>query len=211
MNSDRKYMDVYCEKAPKPLLQYNPKRFGYTHFYEFGNDSILDQTFLRKDIIELSNDKFKELGDEFLVAQFRANDMLFDEKIDFFLNKENGHLDGIKNIELFVQNNRNKKIIVTSPNVNVAKYFNDKYDNVFRHEYKNKNLRLHNVYDSYTERKLDSMYIEHAKEILSEMFIFSKSIGMRCINTFRSNFLLYGLVHNIHHRNEKYKNTSILL
>ena len=213
INTDRKYIDIYCEKSDISLLGYEPNRFNYNEFSHFGNKTYLDKSFLQKDIIELSNQKFDLLGNDFIICQLRVSDMLLEKSIDeIFVDEAYNSPSMINSMMAFVESKRDKKIFFTSCNYGIAKYFKERYDNIYQHVYKHQDLRLHNVYDLYnTNDELDKKYIEHSKEILAEMHVFSKAIGMYCLAQWRSNYLLYGMVHNIHHENNDLHGKLLIL
>ena len=213
INTDRKYMDIYCEKSNITLLKYEPERFNHNDFIHFGNKKYLNKSFLQKDIIELSNQKFDFLGDDFIICQLRVSDMLLEKSFDEILTDQAYNAPSmINSMMAFVESKKDKKIFFTSCNYNIAKYFKERYDNIYQNVYKHQDLRLHNVYDLYnTTDELDKKYIEHSKEILAEMHVFSKAIGMYCLAQWRSNYLLYGMVHNIHHKNSELQGTSLIL
>jgi hypothetical protein len=67
---------------------------------------------------------------------------------------------------------------------------------------------MHRVY-GYTDTKEDNIYIQHSKEIYSEMVSLKYAKKIFSVNHFPSNFVLYGILNNVNYDTWKNKLTIL--
>lgn len=116
----------------------------------------------------------------------------------------------IQKIQTHIENNPTIDFMICSNSESVKDFFL-KNKNVFFNKFST-NFSMYNVKSTHlNEFSNQDKFILHAKEILAEMASFADCKKIWSINTFYSNFITYGIVHNKHHKDWKSKNQELLV
>lgn len=183
------------KKTDKLIEYYNYHKFISRHNHSlFGVEPNLDFNIYNDDIMKQSQ-SFVNGKKNLIGIHFRGGDNLLVANIQTVLNDEYWGNE-IKRAEKLISDNSNSDIMICSINKSISNYFSEKYKNVFSNDFKNTNLPMHNIVDRNDRGQDFNDYINHSKEILSEMISLSYCGKIVSYNHFKSNFILYGLVNN---------------
>jgi hypothetical protein len=107
----------------------------------------------------------------------------------------------------FIEENKNEDIMICSSSKSIRDFFIKNFNNTFYNEFDTE-LELHN---SYNKNFDESTNIHHTQQIAAEMFLFSKCDKIFTVGKSLSNFLTYGVNHNIHHNNWETKIKNLII
>jgi hypothetical protein len=202
------HIRIYVSEENDFFKNYQYKKFEKSPYFELGNDLWSGKSFLKKEILDSVNDIFNHINDEFYVGHIRGNDEYLGQNMENIL-RNSFWREQFENMKRFISSNPDKRVMICSQNQEICSYFEKEYKNVFCSDFTHKNLMMHNTYSDLSIS--DETYIEHAKEILIEMVLMHKAKKIFSLNTFTSNFILYGVVHNVHHKQIELKGEKLLV
>jgi len=179
------------------------KLIEYSHYHKFisrHNHSLfdfepnLDFKIYNDDVINQS--KLIIEGKQNLIGlHFRCGDNMLFSDVQTILNDEYWGGEIIR-AEKFIIDNPNSDIMVGSLNNSICEYFSNKFKNVFLNKFNYTNFPMHNIVGRNDDIPNFEDYLNHSKEILSEMISFSYCNKIASFNTFKSNFMIYAIVNN---------------
>lgn len=158
-----------------------------------------EKHFLRDEILEIADNISGNVND-FNAVHFRVNDVFLFSTFEEIL-KDPIISEKIKGFDDLISKSKDEKFMICSNNKSINDYFLNKFDNTFC----NKFTYEIPMYNSIVDELDPQSSLQHSKEILAEMTLFRKAKTIYQINTSHSNFLLYGIYHNIHYENFKDK------
>ena len=201
--SNQNAIKIFLTKIIDELIDYKLPVYDYFGFHRNAylsyNPNMLPtftHQFLSKEVLDISN-KFVDKP-QIKAVHFRSDDYhnrvhhseVF--KDEFFKQKTDLACQ-------FIEENKNEDIMICSSSKSVRDFFIDNFSNTFYNKFDSE-LELHNSYDKNFD---ESINIRHAQQIAAEMFLFSKCDKIFTVGKSLSNFLTYGVGHNIHHNDWK--------
>lgn len=209
--SNQNAIKIFLTKIVEELNDYILPVYDYFGFYRNSfssyNKSMLpnfDNQFLSKEVLEIANkfvNKSQIKSVHFRTADFHNNvhhtEVLKDE---FFKQK-------VDDACHFVEENNGEDIMICSSSKSVRDFFIKNFKNTFYNKFDNE-LALHHSYDKNVD---ESINIHHAQQIAAEMFLFSKCDKIFTVGRNLSNFLTYGVNHNIHHKDWETKIKKLVI
>lgn len=186
----KKTILIFVDRVNDELLSYDFKpydRTGLPHIKQYKDKT----QFIQKDILDIASNYIGNRKN-FIGIHFRCNDTLLEASFEEVVNYE-FYNNEVQKLENYLKSNTDTEIMLTSNNSSVKEYFKTRYNNIFTNKFTYSNLKFYNI-DAVLRD--DSINILHSKEIIAEMTLFSKCKEIYGINTFPSNFLTYGIVHN---------------
>lgn len=198
-------IQVWVKKKTELLVKYGSehKHISRYNMNLISTEPILDLTLIKNDIL-LQSDKIVNNKKNIIGIHFRGGDDTIYCGIDEIINHPYWGNE-IKRVYKIIESHLENDIMVGSINRRVCEHLSKKYKNVFFNEFKNKDLPMHNIIGHYEKINNEDVYIEHAKNIISEMASFSRCLNIWSFNTFPSNFILYGIINNVHYSQWKDK------
>lgn len=203
---------IYVSEIINELIDYELPVFDYFGFHRnsynvYNPEKLPDfsRQFISEEVLNIAN-KFVDNQQKINAIHFRCGDsenyLNYDEVIkdEFFKTRAKLACE-------FIESNPNNEIMVCSSNKNVRDYFCDNFKNTFYNKFDN-DLELHYSYNKLFD---ESINIRHAQQIVSEMTLFSKCDKIFTIGRSLSNFLTYGVAHNIHHNNWQTKIKDLII
>lgn len=163
--------------------------------------------FLTDDILEKKNEYLRDKTN-ILGAHIRIQDIFWEEDYNSLKEKNELYSHYFKVLEEYIQTNDNQEILITSNNMNVIYYLENRYDNVFN---KNPNRNTRNCHLYPNLNVSDDEYIQITKNIVTEMCCFKECRKILRINSYPSSFLTYGIIHNTHHLDYESKIYKLLI
>jgi len=189
-----KTVEVYVKNKIDFVENYVPTSYSRSHWrYSSGDFKDFNVQFVQQEILNVVDRLFPK-NDSVFGIHFRLPDLGMILNLDEI---KQLHLYGaeLKKIENFLTKNTNQLFMVSSNNDNFLNYIKSNFGNVFINTFSN-SLEKHNLYKTYANKIDTSILIQHTKEILTEMVMFSKCKKIYSVNTFPSNFVSYGYIHN---------------
>jgi hypothetical protein len=194
----RKVTLTYVKEITNQLLNYQQDCFDRIGVRNLNTpDYYFHTQFLNKDVLAIA-DRMIEGRNNIIGVHFRLNDydISLDTNIDIVLNNPD-----IKcNYEILndlILKFKDKNFMICSNNISVREHYKSNFKNVFVNNFTH-NIQMYN-YEINSINKSDA--ITHSREILAEMSIFSKCEKIFTYSTFPSNFINYGVVHNVNYSN----------
>ncbi len=182
---------VYTKTITEELANFVHNYFDRTGLHHLNcPDYYFKKQFLNENILEIS-ENFLTKKKEIVGVHFRVSDYDLTKDLEDLLSNT-FYKDQLLKLEKFIINQENEQVMICSNNIFLKKYVIEKYSNTFYNEFTYDLKMSHNDYNCIETEKL----ITHSREILAEMSIFSKCKSIYTINTFLSNFVTYGIVHN---------------
>ena len=202
------FFHIYIKKNDDEI-----KKFPFSDYSRHGliyqsNIEFFSEQFIRRDILE-STKKLVENKVNLVGIHLRISDEEMHMDLDGVLRNEYYHTQ-VSRIEEHIKNNPQDTFMICSSNHSIKSYITEKFNNTFSNEFTT-GLRMHNVMVHYGESQSQETYIKHSKEILSEMAAFAYCKHIWSVNTFLSNFITYGIVHNKFHTDWSSKNFKLLI
>jgi hypothetical protein len=195
LEKGRKTILIYVDEVNDELLNYEFESYDRYGVISDKTKSFEHQ-FLQKEILDIAND-YLNGRTNINGIHFRCNDVLLDSNLEDVINNDEFYGKNIKKLEDYLKNNADKLFMFASNNHSVKEYFISNHKNLFVNKFTYDDLKLHNI---DANNRDDSINIAHSKEILAEMSLFKKCDVIYEINTFPSNFLTYGIIHNEIHK-----------
>jgi len=189
-------VQIWVRKKTDNLIEYrnSHKHISRSGYSLFSTTPNLDFNIYNQDIITKSK-SLVEGKNDLIGIHFRGGDNMLYSDIDSVLN-DSYWGNEMKRAEEVINNYPNSDIMICSINKSICDYFSNKYENVFSNDFNIKNLPRHNVINRIDTPSNVNDYINHSKEILSEMISLAYCNKIVSFNHFKSNFILYGLVNN---------------
>jgi hypothetical protein len=176
-------------------------------FYDYGRHGMLynsdieffDTQFVTDEIIKMS-EFFLLNRNNIYGIHLRISDDIMHQTYNQII--ENGHYGPqLNRVMKYIEENQNTQFMVCSNSRDIKSTFLNRFGNIFCNEFSS-DLRLHNVIATHGyDKDKENEYITHAKEIIAEMVCFAKCRNIWSTNTFYSNYVTYGIVHNEFHHN----------
>lgn len=169
----------------------------YRSHWDWCRDRFIqfDTQFLKNDIIEISNN-FLSNKDNFKGIHFRISDDYSHTDVNHIKTLPYYGNELIK-LEKYLKNHKSELFMVCSNNIDLLSHLSKNHDNIFVNDL-TYNLRRHNLFKNYNGVVENEILIDHTKQILAEMVCFRHCEKIYSANTFPSNFVSYGIIHNIH-------------
>lgn len=200
--------ELYVKNIDNFIETRNFTSYMRSHWnYAVGGLEVFDHQFVNQDIIDIS-EKFIKDKDKIYGIHFRVPDGSLKSKVDeiFEMSYYGGELIRLLN---FVKNNTDHNFMICSNNQNIIDLFEQNSSNVFSNKFLY-NLDKHNVLNTHHQIS-ENILIEHTKQIMAEMVSFRKCLKIYSVNTFPSNFVSYGIIHNVHNQPWNENPNKILL
>lgn len=189
---------VYTKNSEKELKNFK--------FYDYGRYGIVNNSdieffetqFVQDEILNISKNFLSDRKNIYGI-HLRISDDIMHQTFDEII--QNSHYGPqINRVANFIEENQNTNFMVCSNNRDVKSFFFEKFQNIFCNSFTT-DLRLHNVISThgYNQEREDD-YMTHSKEIIAEMVCFAKCKNIWSTNTFYSNYITYGIVHNEFHK-----------
>ena len=211
LNTNQHAIKIFVDKVNDELRNYELPIFDYWGFhrnsvgsYHPENLPSFNYQFINEDIIEIAN-KFVGQKTKIKSIHFRCDDVYIPEDYKTVLMDEfyNSKMEPLFE---FIETNSNEEIMICSNNRSIKEYFKKNFNNVFYNEF-DYDLHLHHSYNLNYDEQIN---INHAKQIVAEMTLFSKCDKIFTVNKILSNFLTYGVAHNLYHTNWEYKIKNLI-
>jgi molybdopterin converting factor small subunit len=152
--------------------------------------------FLSSPVLDIGRKFLSSLKNNFKAINFRVND----EIVNFEVNElERKYPSLFQRLYSFLESNEN--VLMCSNNKNIVKHITNNYPHTFVNQFTHEDISHTLSYNNSTSPHSEEDYVLHAQEIAGEMYCFSQSkeILRLCTLGRHSNFLSYGLAHNIHY------------
>lgn len=209
--SNQNAIKIFLTKMVNELYDYTLPVYDYNGFhknsYSSYNPNMLptfNHQFLSEEVLNIGN-KFVSKS-QIKAIHFRTgdyyNNIHYSEilKDEFF--KERIHFAG-----KFIEENKNEDIMICSSSKSVRDFFIENFNNTFYNKFDTK-LDLHHSYDKNFDELTN---IRHTQQIAAEMFLFSKCYKIFTVGKSLSNFLTYGVNHNIHYNEWETRIKNLIL
>jgi len=210
VNSNQSAIKILVNFLIRDLINYDLPVYDIFGFYRNSVTNYdekklpnFNNQFLCQDIIQMS-EKITE-NQNLKAIHIRTTDKLNNSSFDEILEDEFFREKIEKSFD-FIEKNTENDIFIFSSNRNIKDYYHKNFSNVKFKDF-SVELPLHHSYN----RKIDEQKnILHSKEILSEMYLISKCEKIFTIGRNLSNFLTYGVCHNVHHKDWKNKFKNLI-
>jgi|688.fasta_scaffold18544_9 hypothetical protein len=199
---------VYIKENDDEIRQFQFSDYSRHGLIYNSNIEFFSEQFIRQEILE-STKKLVENKVNLVGIHLRIPDGEMHMELDGVLMNEY-YRNQIVKIENHIQNNPQDIFMICSSNHSVKSYITKKFTNTFSNEFTT-GLRMHNIMAHYGQNHSQETYIQHSKEILSEMAAFAYCKHIWSVNTFLSNFITYGIIHNKFHTDWRSKNFKLLI
>jgi hypothetical protein len=211
LDTNQRAIKVFVDKIIDELSGYELPVFDIFGFYRNSfanfipeNLPYFETQFVSEECLKISND-FVKSNDNLKSIHFRTSDYLNDSKFDKVM-EDNFFRERVEDACNFIENNKDSKIMICSSNRYLRDYFVSNFKNTFYNNFDNE-LEMHH---SYNKNYDESVNIKHAQQIVAEMVLFSKCDKIFAVGKMMSNFLTYGVMHNVHHKNWETKMKNLI-
>lgn len=190
-------IEVYVRNSDDFIKSYNIVSYMRSHWYAFMDKlHTIDRQFVNSQIIR-SSENFLLNKDKIIGIHFRTPDDVVNRNVDEIL-KMDYYGIVLQKLVNFLEKNNDKTYMICSNNEHIKNFIKEKLPNSFSYNFTH-NLKMHNVLNSHHQLP-DEILVEHTKEIMIEMVSFKKCEKIYSVNTFPSNFVSYGIIHNEHNQ-----------
>jgi hypothetical protein len=188
-------VEVYVKHIDEFLKNYKLISYyrGHWNWYNDNDFKEFEKPFLTEDILKKTDELLKHDNKNICGIHFRVNDLNLNSSLDEIF-KSDYYKESFKKIDNYISNNSDNRFMICSNNEHILKELSH-YDNTFFNTFSFQ-IDKYNVIKTHGNKYDDEILILHAKEILAEMAAFSKCSEIISINTFPSNFISYGVIHN---------------
>ncbi len=203
--SNQNAIKIFLTKMIDELNNYTLPVYDYfglhRNSYSSYNVDMLppfNHQFLSEEVINIGN-KFVSKP-QIKAIHFRTGDseinLQYNELLDDAFFKQSAEL-----ASNFIEENKNEDIMICSNNRSMQTFFTENFNNTFYNKYDTK---------TYNKDFEESNNIYQTQQIAAEMFLFSKCDKIFTVSRSLSNFLTYGVNHNIHHTNWETKIRNLI-
>jgi len=189
-------IQIWVRKKTDVLLEYvrNHKHISRSNRDMFSKKPNLEFNIINQDIVDNSNELTSNKKN-LVGVHFRGGDNMLFTDIEYSLSHDfwGGEMKRVIDV---INDHPDSEIMICSINKSICEYFSNMFSNVFFNTFEKNNLPMHNIIGNNDRPENVDMYINHSKDILTEMVSFSNCQKIFSFNTFSSNFILYGIINN---------------
>jgi hypothetical protein len=190
LKQDQNSYSIYVDSIIPELYEYQSYIFGHTEINKLSKRPTCNMDIISLDV--------KNIADSF-IGNFSNIVTLHYRAMDGLGNSEEYVNGRIGRFENFINEHKDKNILVCSNGKLIRDLLKNKHSNVITFNFTYNELELYPCYDIYTKPKFsEDIFIRHSQEILAEMVMIKYSEKILSISPFLSNFVTYGVLNNTH-------------
>jgi hypothetical protein len=201
LNTGQNAIKIFVDKIIDEINEYELPVFDYFGFRRNSYSSFcpeklpdFDYQFINEEVLEIGN-KFIEKKSKIKSVHFRCDDLFILSDYDIVL-EDVFYNSMINRVYEFIEMNNNQDIMICSNNKSLVKHITKNFKNTFYNTF-DSDLDLHYSYNKNYEEMIN---INHARQIVAEMTLFSRCDNIFTVSKSLSNFLTYGVAHNHYHK-----------